>query len=66
VFGRDLQRIWRFVEALEVGVVGVNAGVVGSEVAPLGGRKESGIGREGSYHGIEEFLETKYVCLAGM
>lgn len=66
VFGKDIQRLWRVAEALEVGVVGVNAGVVGSEVAPLGGRKESGVGREGSRYGIEEFLETKYVCLAGI
>lgn len=66
VFGRDIQRVWRIVEALETGVVGINAGVVGSEVAPLGGRKESGVGREGSRYGIEEFLETKYVCLAGI
>ena len=66
VFGRDIQKVWRVAEALEVGVVGINAGVVGSEVAPLGGRKESGVGREGSRYGIEEFLETKYVCLAGM
>lgn len=66
VFGRDIQRVWRLTEALEVGVVGVNAGVVGSEVAPLGGRKESGVGREGSRYGIEEFLETKYVCVAGI
>lgn len=66
VFGQDIQRVWRIVEALETGVVGINAGVVGSEVAPLGGRKESGVGREGSRYGIEEFLETKYVCLAGI
>lgn len=66
VFGRDIQKVWRVAEALEVGVVGINAGVVGSEVAPLGGRKESGVGREGSRYGIEEFLETKYVCLAGI
>lgn len=66
VFGRDIQRVWRIVEALETGVVGINAGVVGSEVAPLGGRKESGVGREGSSYGIEEFLETKYVCLTGI
>lgn len=66
IFGRDIQRVWRLAEALEVGVVGINAGVVGTEVAPLGGRKESGVGREGSRYGIEEFLETKYVCLAGI
>ncbi len=66
VFGRDIQKVWRVAEALETGVVGINAGVVGSEVAPLGGRKESGVGREGSRYGIEEFLETKYVCLAGV
>jgi succinate-semialdehyde dehydrogenase/glutarate-semialdehyde dehydrogenase len=53
-------------EALDYGIVGVNAGVVATEVAPFGGVKESGLGREGSHHGIEEFVELKYVLLAGM
>lgn len=66
IFGSDIGKLWRLAEALQTGVVGINAGVVGSEVAPLGGRKESGVGREGSHYGIEEFLETKYVCLANI
>jgi succinate-semialdehyde dehydrogenase/glutarate-semialdehyde dehydrogenase len=62
-YGRDIARIWRVAEALEYGIVGVNTGIVSSEVAPFGGMKESGIGREGSKYGIHEFLEIKYVCI---
>jgi succinate-semialdehyde dehydrogenase/glutarate-semialdehyde dehydrogenase len=62
-YGRDIGRIWRVAEALEYGIVGVNTGLISTEVAPFGGMKESGIGREGSKYGIEEFLEIKYVCL---
>jgi len=61
----DLERVWRVMEGLEYGIVGVNTGAVSNEVGPFGGIKESGVGREGSKYGIEEFLEIKYVCLAG-
>ena len=61
----DQERVWRMMEALEYGIVGVNTGAVSNEVGPFGGIKESGVGREGSKYGIEEFLELKYVCLAG-
>ncbi|MGE5467884.1 MAG: NAD-dependent succinate-semialdehyde dehydrogenase [Ignavibacteria bacterium] len=63
-FSRDIGRVWRVAEALEYGMVGVNTGVISNEVAPFGGVKQSGIGREGSKYGIEEYLEIKYVCLA--
>jgi succinate-semialdehyde dehydrogenase/glutarate-semialdehyde dehydrogenase len=66
VFSRDMARIWRVAEALEVGIVGVNVGGATTEVAPFGGMKSSGIGREGSRYGIEEFMELKYICLGGM
>lgn len=62
-YARDLARVWRVAEALEYGMVGVNVGLIANEVAPFGGVKQSGIGREGSRHGIEEYLELKYVCL---
>lgn len=62
-YGRDVSRIFRVAEALEYGMVGVNTGMISSAVAPFGGVKESGIGREGSYYGLEEFLETKLVCI---
>jgi succinate-semialdehyde dehydrogenase/glutarate-semialdehyde dehydrogenase len=65
-YSRDIGRIWRSAEALEYGIIGVNAGLVSTEVAPFGGMKESGIGREGGKYGIEEFLEVKYVCLGGI
>jgi succinate-semialdehyde dehydrogenase / glutarate-semialdehyde dehydrogenase len=65
-FTRDNARIWRVCEALEFGVIGVNTGNTSYEGAPFGGLKASGIGREGSRHGIDEFLETKYVCVAGV
>jgi succinate-semialdehyde dehydrogenase/glutarate-semialdehyde dehydrogenase len=65
-FGRDIGRCFRVAEALEYGMVGVNSGMISFEVAPFGGVKESGIGREGSHHGIEEFLEMKYVMLGGL
>ena len=53
-------------EALEYGMVGVNTGMISNEVAPFGGVKQSGLGREGSHHGIDEYLELKYVCMAGL
>ena len=65
-YGRDVGRIWRLAEALEYGILGVNTGIISTEVAPFGGVKESGIGREGSKYGIEDYLEIKYMCLAGM
>lgn len=65
-YGRDVGRIWRVAEELEYGIVGVNTGMISTEVAPFGGIKESGLGREGSKYGIDEFLEIKYVCLGGI
>jgi succinate-semialdehyde dehydrogenase/glutarate-semialdehyde dehydrogenase len=65
-YSRDIGRIWRVAEALEFGIVGINVGVISTEVAPFGGMKESGIGREGSKYGIEEFLEVKYLCMGGI
>jgi succinate-semialdehyde dehydrogenase/glutarate-semialdehyde dehydrogenase len=65
-FGRDVGRIFRVAEALEYGIVGVNTGLISTEVAPFGGVKESGLGREGSKYGIEEFCEIKYICLGGI
>jgi succinate-semialdehyde dehydrogenase/glutarate-semialdehyde dehydrogenase len=65
-FTRDHGRVWRFSEALDFGVIGVNTGLTSHEGAPFGGLKASGIGREGSRHGMDEFLELKYVCMAGI
>jgi succinate-semialdehyde dehydrogenase/glutarate-semialdehyde dehydrogenase len=65
-YGRDLGRVFRVAEALEYGMIGVNTGLVATTVAPFGGIKESGIGREGSKYGLEEFLEVKYLCLGGI
>ena len=62
-YGRDIGRVWRVAEGLESGMVGINTGLISTEVAPFGGVKESGLGREGSKYGIEEFLEVKYLCL---
>jgi succinate-semialdehyde dehydrogenase / glutarate-semialdehyde dehydrogenase len=62
-YGRDVARIWRVAEALEYGIVGINTGLISTEVAPFGGMKESGLGREGSKYGIDEFVEIKYLCL---
>ena len=64
VFTRDAARIWRMSEGIEAGMVGVNTGLISTEVAPFGGVKESGLGREGSRYGLDEYLETKLVCLA--
>jgi succinate-semialdehyde dehydrogenase/glutarate-semialdehyde dehydrogenase len=66
VYTRDLARSWRVSEALEYGIVGLNTGLISTEVAPFGGVKESGIGREGSKYGILEFTELKYVCIGGI
>jgi succinate-semialdehyde dehydrogenase / glutarate-semialdehyde dehydrogenase len=65
-YSRDLNRVWRVAEALEYGIVGINEGIISTEVAPFGGVKESGLGREGSKYGIEEFLEIKYLCMGGV
>lgn len=65
-YARDLGRVWRVSEALEYGIVGVNSGIISTEVAPFGGVKESGLGREGSKYGIDEFLEIKYMCVGGI
>jgi succinate-semialdehyde dehydrogenase/glutarate-semialdehyde dehydrogenase len=65
-YTRDFARVWRVAEALESGIVGVNSGLVANEMAPFGGYKQSGLGREGSRYGIEEYLELKYICLAGL
>jgi succinate-semialdehyde dehydrogenase/glutarate-semialdehyde dehydrogenase len=65
-YARDVGRITRVSEALEYGMVGVNAGIVSTEVAPFGGVKQSGVGREGSKYGLDEYLEIKYVLTAGL
>ena len=66
IYTRDHGRVWRVPEALEYGMVGVNTGMISTPVAPFGGVKESGMGREGSHYGLDEYLETKYVCLGGI
>jgi succinate-semialdehyde dehydrogenase/glutarate-semialdehyde dehydrogenase len=66
LYTRDLARSWRVTEALEYGIVGLNTGLISTEVAPFGGMKESGTGREGSKYGILEFTELKYVCVGGI
>ncbi len=65
-YSRDIGRIWRAAEGLECGMVGINTGLISNEVAPFGGVKQSGLGREGSHYGIEEFVEIKYLCLGGL
>ena len=65
-YSRDMSRIWRVSEQLEYGILGINTGVISTEVAPFGGIKESGIGREGSKYGIDDWLETKYLCMGGI
>ncbi len=65
-YSRDIGRVWRVAEALEYGIVGINEGIISTEVAPFGGMKESGIGREGSKYGMEEFMEIKYLCMGGI
>jgi len=66
VYTRDLVRSWRVTEALDYGIVGLNTGLISTEVAPFGGMKESGIGREGSKYGILDFTELKYICVGGI
>ena len=65
-YARDLSRVWRVAEALEYGMVGINTGILSTEVAPFGGVKQSGLGREGSKYGIEDYLEIKYLCMGGI
>jgi succinate-semialdehyde dehydrogenase / glutarate-semialdehyde dehydrogenase len=65
-YSRDIGRIWRVSEGLEAGIVGINTGLISNEVSPFGGVKESGIGREGSKYGIEEWMEIKYLCMGGI
>jgi succinate-semialdehyde dehydrogenase/glutarate-semialdehyde dehydrogenase len=65
-YSRDIARVWRVAEALDYGMVGINSGLISNEVAPFGGVKQSGLGREGSRHGIEEYLEIKYLAMAGL
>jgi succinate-semialdehyde dehydrogenase / glutarate-semialdehyde dehydrogenase len=65
-YSRDVGRIWKVAEALEYGMVGINTGLISNEVAPFGGVKQSGVGREGSRYGIDEYLELKYMCIAGI
>ncbi|WP_111413682.1 NAD-dependent succinate-semialdehyde dehydrogenase [Billgrantia lactosivorans] len=65
-YTRDVGRVWRVAEALECGIVGINEGIISSELAPFGGVKESGIGREGSKYGIDDYIEIKYLCMGGL
>ncbi len=65
-YSRDIGRCWRVAEALEYGIVGINEGIISTEVAPFGGVKESGLGREGSKYGLEDFTEIKYMCMGGL
>jgi succinate-semialdehyde dehydrogenase/glutarate-semialdehyde dehydrogenase len=65
-YTRDIGRAWRVAEQLEYGMVGVNTGLVTTEVAPFGGVKQSGLGREGSKYGCDEFVEVKYICMGGV
>ncbi|MGB5611519.1 MAG: NADP-dependent succinate-semialdehyde dehydrogenase [Sedimenticolaceae bacterium] len=65
-YSRDLARVWRVAEALEYGMVGINAGIISTDIAPFGGVKSSGIGREGSKYGIDDYLEIKYMCIGGI
>jgi len=65
-YARDVQRIWRVAERIECGMVGINTGLISTEVAPFGGVKESGLGREGSKYGIDEYMEVKYLCYGGI
>jgi succinate-semialdehyde dehydrogenase/glutarate-semialdehyde dehydrogenase len=65
-YSRDIGRVWRVAEALECGIIGINEGIISDPVAPFGGYKQSGLGREGSHHGTEEFLEIKYMLMGGL
>jgi succinate-semialdehyde dehydrogenase/glutarate-semialdehyde dehydrogenase len=65
-YTRDIGRVWRVAEALEYGIVGINDGMISNEMAPFGGIKESGQGREGSKYGLDDYLEIKYMCMGGI
>ena len=65
-YSRDVSRVFRVAEAMECGMVGVNEALISNEVAPFGGTKESGLGREGSKYGLDDFMEVKYVCIGGL
>jgi len=65
-YAQNLKRVWRVAEAIEAGIVGINTGIISTAVAPFGGVKQSGLGREGSKYGIDDYLEIKYLCLGGM
>ena len=65
-YTRDIGRVWRVSESLEYGIVGINEGMVSNEMAPFGGIKESGQGREGSKYGLDDYLEIKYLCMGGI
>jgi succinate-semialdehyde dehydrogenase/glutarate-semialdehyde dehydrogenase len=65
-YSRDIGRVWRVAEALETGMVGVNTGLISNEIAPFGGVKQSGMGREGSKHGMDDYLVFKYICIGGI
>ena len=62
-YARDLSRVWRVAEALEAGIVGINTGLISTEIAPFGGIKQSGLGREGSHYGLDDYMEAKYLCM---
>jgi len=66
IYTRDVGRIWRVSEALEYGMVGINEGIISNEMAPFGGVKQSGMGREGSKYGLDDYLEIKYLCMGGL
>jgi succinate-semialdehyde dehydrogenase / glutarate-semialdehyde dehydrogenase len=65
-YTRDIGRVWRVAEGLEYGIIGINEGIISAAEAPFGGMKESGIGREGSHHGVDEYLEIKYMLMGGL
>ena len=65
-YAKDLSKVWKVAEALEYGIVGINTGLISTEVAPFGGIKQSGLGREGSKYGIDDFIEIKYVNMCGL
>ncbi|MEY9495897.1 acyl-CoA reductase-like NAD-dependent aldehyde dehydrogenase [Bradyrhizobium elkanii] len=65
-FARDLGRVWRVSRAIEAGIVGINDGIISTAEAPFGGVKQSGLGREGSKYGIDDYIEIKYVCVGGL
>jgi succinate-semialdehyde dehydrogenase/glutarate-semialdehyde dehydrogenase len=65
-YSRDIGRVWRVAEQIETGMVGVNTGLISTEVAPFGGVKQSGLGREGSVHGMDDYLVMKYICMGGV